>query len=51
MIDGARNVATKTFHVGKNPYALAVDQVSGRLYAALEGETSFATIDPSMPAD
>jgi YVTN family beta-propeller protein len=51
MIDGARNVATKTFHVGKNPYALAVDQVSGRLYAALEGETSFAAIDPSVPAD
>jgi YVTN family beta-propeller protein len=51
MIDGARNVATKTIHVGKNPYALAVDEISGRLYVALEGETSFATIDPSVPAD
>jgi YVTN family beta-propeller protein len=51
MIDGARNVAVKTFRVGKNPYALAVDENSSRLYVALEGEPSFATIDPAAPAD
>jgi YVTN family beta-propeller protein len=51
LIDGGRNVAVKTFRVGKNPYALAVDENSGRLYVALEGEPSFATIDPASPAD
>ena len=37
VIDGYRNTVAGTFRVGKNPFALAVNQESGKVYVAYEG--------------
>jgi YVTN family beta-propeller protein len=45
VIDGVRNNVLKTIHAGKNPYAVAVDSNSGRLYVTSYGE-ALVVVDP-----
>ena len=45
VIDGAHNAVIKTLRTGHNPYALAVNESTARLYAVLESDAPSSAIN------